>query len=107
AVLAVEVHVEPGLTQRAGLALLVRLAPDETGDVRVVDVQHHHLRGAPRLPAGLDGPGGGIGAAHERHRAARGPTAGERLLRRADPRQVDPGSGTALEDGPLFHVPVE
>ncbi len=33
-ILAVEVHVEPGVAQDAGLALLYGLAPDEVLDVR-------------------------------------------------------------------------
>ena len=63
-VLAVEVHVEPGVAQRTRLVLLVGLAPDEVADVGVVDVEDHHLRRATRLAAGLDRAG-----ATRRHRA--------------------------------------
>jgi hypothetical protein len=38
-VLAVEVHVEAGVAQHAGLLLLVGLAPDELFDVRVIHVE--------------------------------------------------------------------
>ena len=107
AVLAVEVHVEAGFTERACLALLDRLAPDELLDVGMVGVEDHHLRGAPRLPTRLDGPGRRVGAAHEAHRAARGAAALEPLLRGSEAREVDPRPGPALEDGPLFPVPVE
>ena len=107
AVLAVEVHVEAGVAQRARLALLDRLAPDEVLDVGVVDVEDDHLGGAARLAARLDRAGRRVGAAHEAHRARRGAAALQVLLRRADPRQVDARARTALEDGPLFPVPVE
>src|SRR3989304_1284107 len=89
AVPAVEVHVEPGVAQRARLVLLGRLAPDEVADVRMVRVEDHHLRGATRLAAGLDRTGAGVGPPHEGHRAARGPPAGPPPLPPAGPRQVD------------------
>ena len=54
AVGTVEVHVEAGVTQDAGLALLDRLAPDEVLHVRVVDVEDDHLGGAARLATRLD-----------------------------------------------------
>ena len=68
---AVDRHVEAGVAQRRRLLLLVGLAADELADVRVVDVEHDHLRGAARLAAGLDRAGPGVGAAHERDRARR------------------------------------
>ncbi len=51
AVGAVEVHVEAGVAQDAGLALLAGLAPDELLDVGVVDVEDDHLGGAAGLAA--------------------------------------------------------
>ena len=107
AVLAVEVHVEPGVAQGAGLPLLVGLAPDEVLDVGMVDVQDHHLRGAPGLAAGLDRAGRGVGPSHEAHRAARRAATRERLLRGTDPGQVDARAGPALEDRAFLDVPVE
>ena len=86
---AVEVHVEAGVAQRPGLALLDRLAPHELFDVGVVDVEDDHLGGAPRLAARLDRAGRRVGAAHEAHRARRGAAALQVLLRRADAREVD------------------
>ncbi len=50
-VLAVEVHVEPGVTQHPRLALLDGLAPDEVLDVGMVGVEDDHLGGPPRLAA--------------------------------------------------------
>src|SRR5205807_9111201 len=98
---------EAGFTERARLALLDRLAPDELLDVGMIGVEDHHLGGAPRLPTRLDGPGGCVGAAHEAHRAAGGPAALEPVLRGPEAREVDPRTGSALEDDPLFPVPVE
>jgi hypothetical protein len=82
----VDGHVEARVAQGRGLVLLLGLAPDELADVRVVDVQHDHLRRAPRLAAGLDRPGPRVGAAHERH----GPDAVPPLLRGSmEPRMFD------------------
>ena len=78
--LAVDRHVEAGVAQRLRLLLLVGLAPDEVLDVGVVDVEHDHLRRAPRLAAGLDRPRPGVGAAHEADRPG-----GERRPSRAAP----------------------
>ena len=68
---AVEVHVEPGVAQHPGLALLEGLAPDEVLDVGMVDVEDDHLGRPPGLAARLDRPGRRVGAAHE---ARPGPT---------------------------------
>ena len=103
----VEVHVEAGVAQHAGLALLDRLAPDEVLDVGVVGVEDDHLGGAARLAARLDRAGRGVGAAHEADRARRRAAALEQLVRRADARQVDAGARAALEDDALLGVPVE
>ena len=97
----------PASRKRARLVLLDRLAPDEVADVRVVDVQDHHLRGATGLAARLDGAGRRVGAAHERDGAGRRAAAGERLLGRTDLRQVDARPGSALEDRAFLDVPVE
>jgi hypothetical protein len=50
---AVEIHVEAGVAQGAGLALLRDLAPDELLDVGVVDVEDDHLGGTAGLAADL------------------------------------------------------
>ena len=105
--IAVEPHVEAGVAQRRRLLLLARLAPDEVLDIWVVDVEHDHLRRAPRLATRLDRPGPRVGAAHERHRPGGEPALRQRLLGGADVRQVDPRPGAAAEDHPLLGVPVE
>src|SRR5690606_21909774 len=106
-VLAAEVHVEPGVPQRADLVLLARLGLDELLDVGVVDVQHDHLRGPAGRAARLDRPGGRVGAAHERDGPAGGAAGREQFLAGADAGEVEAGAGAALEDDALFLVPVQ
>ena len=53
----IEVHVEAGVAQHAGLALLFDLAPHELFDVGMIDVEDHHFGGAPRLATRLDRAG--------------------------------------------------
>jgi hypothetical protein len=107
AVPAVEVHVEAGLLEHPGLALLERLAPDELLDVRVAGVEDDHLGGPARLAARLDGAGRGVGTPHEADRARGRAAALEQLDRAADAGEVDAGAGAALEDDALLPVPVE
>src|ERR1019366_6913225 len=66
---SVDRHVEAGVAQRFGLVLLLGLAPDELADVRVVDVEHDHLRRPAGLATGLDRARPRVGAAHERDRS--------------------------------------
>src|ERR1700733_15571518 len=106
-VLAAEVHVEARVPQDPDLLLLAGLGLDELLDVGVVDVEHHHLGRAAGGAARLDRPGRGVGAAHERDRAAGGSARGEQFLAGPDPGQVDPRARTALEDQALFPVPLE
>ena len=104
---AVEVHVEAGVPQRPGLALLDGLAPDELGHIGVVGIQHHHLGRPPSLAPRLDGARRGVGAPHEAHRAAGGAAAAHPLPARSDSAEVDAGPRSALEDAALLAVPVE
>src|SRR5690349_18437487 len=106
-VLAAQVHVEPGVAERADLVFLTRLGLDELGHVGVVHIKDHHLGRAAGGTARLDRAGRGVGAAHERDRAAGGAAGGQQFLARADLGQVDPGSGAALEDQPFFPVPLQ
>ena len=77
----VEAAVVAGVDQRPGLLLLVRLAVDEVLDVRVVDVEDHHLGRAAGLAAALDDAGEGVEALHEGDRAGGGAAAGQGLAR--------------------------
>ena len=104
---AAEVHVEAGVAQRPDLVLLAGLGLDELLDVRVVDVQDHHLRGASGGAAGLDGSGRGVGSAHEGHGSGCSAAGAEQLLGGTDAGEVQAGPGAALEDDSLLLVPVE
>ena len=106
-VLAAEVHVEPGVPEHAYLLFLARLGLDELGHVRVVHVEHHHLRRAPGGAARLDGPGGGVGAAHEGHGTARRAPRGQQFLAGADAGKINARARPALEYETLFPVPFE
>ncbi len=104
---AVDRHVEAGVTQRLGLVLLLGLAPDELADVGVVDVEHDHLGGTAGLAAGLDRAGPGVGAAHEGDGPGGGAALRQRLHRAADFREVDARARAAAEDVALLGVPGE
>ena len=106
-VVAAQVHVEARVAQRADLLLLLHLGLDEGLDVRVVDVEDDHLGRAAGGATGLDGAGGGVGAAHEGDGTGGVAAGGEQLLGGADAGEVQAGAGAALEDHPLFLVPVE
>jgi hypothetical protein len=99
--LAGERAVVAGLDERPRLALLAHLAGDELLDVGMVDVENDHLRGATGGPTTLDDTGECIEALHEGHRPARGATAGQRLIRRPDRRQVGPRPAAVLEEHAL------
>src|SRR5581483_6504481 len=102
----VERHVVARRLEDARLLLLLGLAPDELLDVRVVDVEDDHLRGAPRLATGLDRAGRGVGAAHEGDRPGGVAALRELLLRRAEAREVDARARAAPEDDALAADPV-
>ena len=102
-----KIHIEAGIAQGANLVFFLGLGLDELFDVGVIHVQHDHLRGSTGSTAGLDGAGGGVGAAHERHGAGRRAAGAQQFLRRANAGEVEPRAGAALEDEPLFLVPVE
>ncbi len=64
--------VVSGFDQRVGLGFFFALALDEVDDVRMLDVEDDHLRGAARLASGLDYSGEGVEAFHEAERTAGG-----------------------------------
>src|SRR5262249_3691665 len=103
----VEASVIAGVDERPRLLLLSHLAVDELDDVRVVDVQDHHLRRTACLAARLDHAGPGIRRLHEGYRTGRRAPAADALLRRAAGRKVHAGARAAFEDDPLAPIPVE
>ncbi len=84
--------------QRGDLLLLEHLPGDELLDVGVVDIDGHHLGGAPRRAARLDGAGGAIAHLEEGHEPRRLAAARQLLARAAQPGEVGAGTGAILEE---------
>ncbi len=78
--LAVDRGVVSLLDQHVRLALLLHFALDEFLDVRMIHVEDHHLRRAPRFPAALDHSGERIESLHEAHRARSDAATGKRFV---------------------------
>ena len=107
-VFAAEVHVETCVTENSNLLLLVSLSLDESLDVRVVNIEHNHLRGTPSSATGLDGPCARVSATHERDRAGSGPARRAKLFfTGTNAGKVDPRAGTAFEDAAFLCIPVQ
>ena len=77
---------KPARASASALSSSLALHQMNSLDVRVVDVEHDHLRRAPRLAAGLDRARPGVGAAHEGHGARGGAALAQRLL---EPRMLE------------------
>ena len=100
------------LDQHMGLALFLHLAFDELHDVRVIDIQDHHLRRSPRFSAALDHARKCIKSLHEAHRARSNSAAAQRLSASAQRREVRSRARAPLEQHSLgprqphdrFHV---
>ncbi|CAB4824380.1 unannotated protein [freshwater metagenome] len=73
----------------------------------MIDVQDDHLGGTAGLASGLDGAGRSVSATHETHRAGGSAAALQEFLGGTDAGEVDPCTGTTLEDRSFFAVPVE
>ncbi len=104
----VEVHGEhprPG-HERGHLGLLDGLPADVALDVGMVEVERHHLRGAARGAARLDGARGAVADLQEAHQAGRAAAARQALVLAADVGEVGAGAGAVLEDAGLAHPQV-
>ena len=77
---AVDAGVVALLDEHVGLALFLHLAFDEFDDVRVIDVEDHHLGGATSLAAALDDAGEGVETLHEADRTGSNAAAGKSFL---------------------------
>jgi hypothetical protein len=99
--LAVERAVVARVDERPRLLLFLGLAANELLDVRVIDVEDHHLGRSSRLAARLDHAREGIEALHETDRARRRAAAVEQFLRRANGRQIRAGARAVLEQHAL------
>ncbi len=94
--------------QRAGdkggdLLLLLHLPADIGLDIRVIDVDHHHLGGAPGGAAGFDRAGGAVADLEEAHQARRLAAARQRLVLAAQLREVRAGARAVFEQPRLAH----
>ena len=85
------------------LLLLDHLPVDELLDVGMIGVDDHHLGGAPRGAARLDGAGGAVADLEEAHQAGGLAAAGETLAFAAQAREVRAGAGAVFEQARLAH----
>ena len=83
------------------LLLLDNLPVDIGLDIRMVDIDRHHLCGAACRPARLDGAGGAVTDAKEAHQAGRAAAAGQALALTADTAEVRTGARTVFEQACL------
>ena len=97
----IERRVITRVDQGPGFLLLLGLAFDELDDVRMVDVQDHHLRRAARTAAGLDDAGERVEPLHEGDRAGGGAAPLDVLLRGAKRGEVRARSRAPLEEKTL------
>ena len=95
--------------QGGHLLLFHHLPGDEFLDVRMVDVDRHHLGGAARRAARLYGACRAIADPEEGHQAGRLATARELLVGAAQGREVRSGAGAIFEEpgfaDPEIHDP--
>jgi hypothetical protein len=95
--------------QHGHLALLGHLPVDEGLDVRVVQVQAHHLGRPAGGAAGLDGARRPVPHRQEGHEPGGAATAGQRLLGAPHLGEIGAGPAAVLEDagfpGPQVHDP--
>ena len=74
--------------ERGDLLLLLHLPVDIGLNIGMVGVNHHHLGGAARCAAGLDGAGSAIADLEEAHQARRLAAARKLLILAAQAREV-------------------
>jgi hypothetical protein len=83
------------------LLLLLHLPIDIGLDIGVIDIDDHHLGGAARGAARLDGAGGTIADLEEAHQAGGAAAAGQPLAFAAQQREVRAGARSILEQARL------
>ena len=88
------------------LLLLDHLPVDELLDVGMIDVDDHHLGGAARGAARLDGARGAVADLEEAHQAGGFAAAGEPLAFAAQPGEIRAGAGAVFEQPRLAHPQV-
>ena len=88
------------------LLLLAHLPFDKFLDVRMVDVDDHHLGGTPGGAARLDGARRAVADLEEAHQARRLAAARQLLVLATQFREVGTGAGAILEQARLAHPQV-
>ncbi|OQA37758.1 MAG: hypothetical protein BWY56_00657 [Acidobacteria bacterium ADurb.Bin340] len=96
-------HQEGARGHHGHLPLLLNLPVNEGFDVRVVQIEGHHLGGPARGAAALDGARGPVAHCQEAHEAGAAPPAGKGLLGAPDTAEVAAGAGAVLEDAGFAH----
>ncbi|CEG08204.1 hypothetical protein BN961_01618 [Afipia felis] len=89
--------------QRRDLLLLAHLPVDIGLDVRMIGIDHHHLRRAARGAARLDRARSAVADLEEAHQARRAAAARQLLAFAAQPREVRAGARAILEQARLTH----
>ena len=89
--------------ERGDLLLLLHLPVDIGLDVRMVGVDHHHLGGAARGAARLDGARRTVADLQEGHEAGGAAAARQALVLAAQGREVGAGARAILEEARLAH----
>ncbi len=92
--------------QRRHLLLLAHLPVDVVLDIRVIDVDHHHLGRAARGAARLDGAGGAVADLEEAHQARRLAAARQALAFAPELGEVGAGARAVFEQACLAHPQV-
>ena len=85
------------------LLLLDHLPVDELLDVGMIGVEDHHLRGAARGAARLDGAGGAVADLEKAHQAGRLAAAGQPFAFAAQLGEIRAGAGAVFEQARLAH----
>ena len=89
--------------ERGDLLLLLHLPVDIGLDIRMVGVDHHHLGGAARGAARLDGARRTVADLQEGHEAGGAAAARQALVLAAQGREVGAGARAILEEARLAH----
>ncbi len=89
--------------ERRHLLLLDHLPFDVGFDVGMIDIDRHHLGGAPGRAARLDGARRAVADPQEAHQARRAPAARKPLALAAHLREIRAAARAVLEDARLAH----
>src|SRR6202030_272381 len=99
---AVGVAIDAGIValrdEHVGFALFFHFAFDEFHDVRVIDVEDHHLGRATRLAAALDHARKGVETLHKAHRTGGNAAARERFFTTTQSRKIRARAGAPFEE---------